>query len=91
MPDDELGFTIRSPSAVWDFVTPSEIMVSRRADDELVYVQICASCRWDVEHGLQVVYRRGETLSRVSAQDGHLTTSDARNLPDSEDSILYEG
>jgi hypothetical protein len=75
---DEFDFSIPTASAVWDFVTPTEIHISRRhRRDELVYVEILAECRWEVEHGLVVIYRNGSTLSRVSEQDGHLTTSDA--------------
>lgn len=90
--EDEFDFTIASASAVWDFVTPTEIHVSRRhRRDQLVYVEILAECRWEIEHGLVVIYRSGSTLSRVSEQDGHLTTSDAFDLPEERDTIIYEG
>ena len=90
--EEELGFTIPSASAVWDFVKPTGIRVSRRHQgDKLVYVEICAGCRWDVEHGLVVIYRSGSRLSRVSEQDGHLTTSDAFGFPEERDTIIYEG
>jgi hypothetical protein len=36
---------------------------------------------------LQIVYRRGSELSRVSAQDGHLTHTDAFDLPEDQDRI----
>jgi hypothetical protein len=88
---DEFDFTIPSAAAVWDFVTPSEIHVSRRdRRDQLVYVEILAGCRWDIEHGLVVIYRGGSTLSRVSDYDGHLTTSDAFDWPEERDAIIYE-
>lgn len=90
--EDQFDFTIRSASAVWDFVTPTEIHVSRRhRRDQLVYVEILAECRWEIEHGLVVIYRCGSTLSRVSEQDGHLTTSDAFDFPEERDAIIYEG
>ncbi len=38
-----------------------------------MYVQIAADCDWEPEHGLQLVYRGGNELVRVSEQDGHLT------------------
>jgi hypothetical protein len=89
--EDEFDFTIPSASAVWDFVTPTEIHVSRRhRRDRLIYVEILAECRWEIEHGLVVIYRSGSTLSRVSEQDGHLTTSDAFDFPEERDTILYE-
>ncbi len=70
--EHEFDFVILDPSAVWDFVTPTEIHVSRhRSGDQSVYVEILAECQWEVEHGLAVIYRCGSTLSRVSEQDGH--------------------
>ena len=90
--EDEFDFSIPSASVVWDFVTPTEIHVSRRhRRDQLVYVEILAECRWEVEHGLAVVYRSGSKLSRASEQDGHLTTSDAFDFPEERDTIIYEG
>jgi hypothetical protein len=90
--EDEFDFTIPSASAVWDFVTPTEIHVSRRRRrDRLIYVEILAECRWEIEHGLDVIYRSGSTLSRVSEQDGHITTSDAFDFPEERNTIIYEG
>lgn len=87
--EDGLDFSIPTASAVWDFVTPTEIHVSRRhRRDQLVYVEILAECQWEIEHGLAVIYRSGSTLSRVSEQDGHLTTSDALDLPEERDAII---
>jgi hypothetical protein len=90
--EDEFDFTIPSASAVWDFITPTEIHISRRLRrDQLVYVEILAECRWEIEHCLVVIYRGGSALSRVSEQDGHLTTSDAFDFPEERDTIIYEG
>jgi len=90
--EGRFDFTIPSASAVWGFVTPTEIHVSRRhRRDQLAYVEIFAECRWEIEHGLVVIYRSGSTLSRVSERDGHLTTSDAFDFPEERDTIVYEG
>ncbi len=73
---------------VWEYVHPSEIFVRRRSRREKgVYVQITAECDWEPEHGLQIIYRRGKELSRVSDQDGHLTQTDAYDLPEDQDKI----
>ena len=86
--EDELDFVIDEPTDVWSHVHPSEIYVLRRASgDKKVYVQICANCDWEEEHGLQIVYREGRQLSRVSDQDGHVTHSSAYGLPEGEDRI----
>jgi hypothetical protein len=87
---DDFDFTIDQPTQVWSYVYPEAIHVSRRyRRDEKVYVQIVANCEWEKEHGLQIVYREGKTLVRVSAQDGHLTTTDAYDLPEKQDRICY--
>ncbi len=67
---------------------PTEVFVSRRSErDRAIYVQITADCDWEPEHGLQIVYRRGSELSRVSDLDGHLTHSDADDLAEEQDKI----
>jgi hypothetical protein len=88
MGEENLGSSIKSADRVWNHVRPSEIFVSRRSRrDKLIYVQITAHCDWEPEHGLQIIYRRGAELSRVSDQDGHLTYTDAHDLPEAEDKI----
>jgi len=71
---DELGCAISSEKDVWSYVSPDEIFVKRdHYGDKSIYVRITAECEWEPEHGLQIVYRHGSELSRVSSQDGHLT------------------
>jgi len=85
----EVGIDIERPADVWNQVRPDEIHVKRRFyGDRKVYVQITAECVWEPEHGLQIVYREGSELKRVSQQDGHLTHVDAYGLPESEDRIV---
>jgi len=87
--DDEIEARITSPADVWKHVHPTEIHVSRRhRADKKVYVQITAECDWEPEHGLQIVYREGCELKRVSMQDGHLTHADACAVPESQDRIV---
>jgi hypothetical protein len=86
--DEDLGCRIDSDADVWRHVRPSEVFVSRRRrQDRAIYVRITAECDWEPEHGLQIIYRRGSELSRVSAQDGHLTHSDASGLGEEQDKI----
>jgi predicted DNA-binding WGR domain protein len=83
--------TIAFEADVWSHVHPTEVYVSRRyRHDNDVYIQIMADCDWEEEHGLQIVLRRGNTLSRVSSQDGHLATADAFDLPEERNTIRYE-
>jgi len=77
---------VATPSEIWRFVTPTEVRVDRRSRrDEAIYVTVACECEWEPEHGLQLVFRRGSVLSRVSEQDGHLTHADAYALPDDQD------
>ena len=85
---NDLGYQITSEKEVWEHVHPSDIFISRRRRrDRAIYIQINAECDWEPEHGLQIVYRRGWELSRVSDQDGHLTHTDAYDLPEDQDRI----
>jgi hypothetical protein len=54
-----------------------EFHVDRSADDGQVYVSIECACTWEPEHGLQLVFRGGRTVSKVGPFDGHLTNASA--------------
>jgi hypothetical protein len=74
---------------IWNFVEPSEIFISRRnRRDRDIYVQIDCNCEWEQEHGLQLVFRQGKKLTRISGIDGHLTESDAYDKSDEQDELL---
>ncbi len=86
--DDELR-AIKDKNEIWKFIHPSDIYVKRRPYGEQdMYVQVTCECDWEQEHGLQLVFRQGRKLSRISAQDGHLTEADAYDIPDAEDELL---
>jgi len=70
----EIEFEIENERDIWKYVYPSQIYVSRNSDgDEDVYLEIKCGCEWEDEHGLQLIFRRGLKLTRVSEIDGHLT------------------
>lgn len=89
---DEAGEPLRQlqdNNAIWDFIYPTEMYVTRRAYKERdMYIQIACECAWEKEHGLQLVFRQGKKLTRISAQDGHITEADAYGKPDEEDELL---
>jgi hypothetical protein len=86
--DEELK-NIKDPNDIWKFVYPTEIYVSRRSRrDQDIYISISCNCEWEQEHGLQLVFRQGKKLTRISSIDGHLTESDAYDTPDEEDKLL---
>lgn len=69
---------IAGPESVWDHVSfGGEFHVDRNADDGQVYVSIECACTWEPEHGLQLVFRGGRTVSKVGPFDGHLTNASA--------------
>ncbi|SFD88584.1 hypothetical protein SAMN05518672_103697 [Chitinophaga sp. CF118] len=76
-------------SDIWKFVYPTDIYISKRhRRDKDIYISVACSCGWDDEHGLQLVFRQGKKVTRVSGEDGHLTEADAWNKPDEEDELL---
>lgn len=84
----DAGPEITAAAEVWRHIRPTGVHVKRRSEDGKVYVAVEAECSWEPEHGLQLVFRQGRELNRVSAQDDHLTYSDAYDVPDSEDRIV---
>lgn len=77
-------------SEIWTLVQPRSLRLGRRSyQDKAVYLQISCNCDWDPEHGLQLVYRKGHQLVRVSPEDGHVTTADAYGDPDDQDPMLW--
>jgi len=94
---DKVGFDevdqslkeINNKTDIWSFIHPTEIYVTRRPYKEQdIFVQIACECDWEQEHGLQLVFRQGKKLTRISDQDGHLTEADAYDKPDDEDELL---
>lgn len=77
---------------LWELVSPNDyIYVARRhRRDRDMYIVLPCSCEWEEEHGLQLVYRRGLMLTKLSQIDGHLTEADALNTSDEEDELLSE-
>lgn len=80
---------IKEDAEIWNFVYPTDIYVSRRHRRDMdIYVCIACDCGWEEEHGLQLVFRQGKKLTRISDGDGHLTEADAYDKPDEADELL---
>jgi len=65
-----LDFTISDSESVWKYIDIDSVNLIYNAQDNTVYVQVSTDCDWDIEHGLQIVFKEGKTLSRVSSSDG---------------------
>ncbi len=68
----ELGVTplsIKEAKDVWDFVTPTNIIVEQNINGKF-YVTLSCKCEWEKTHGLQLVFREGKKLTRASGHDG---------------------
>lgn len=86
---DEEMTELEEEEGIWEFVEPWEICVTRRRyKEEGIYVLIICGCDWEREHGLQLVFKEGKQLTRVSAMDDHVTDADAYAIPDEEDELL---
>jgi hypothetical protein len=86
---DEALHQIKDDHEIWQYIYPTKIYVQRRYyNDKDIYVQVACECEWEQEHGLQLVFRQGKKLTRISDQDGHLTEADAYGKPDNEDELL---
>ena len=72
--EDENLPQIEYAKNIWHFVYPQEIYIARGdSPDGDIYLQIHCECEWEIEHGLQIVFKQGKKVTRVSYIDGHLT------------------
>ena len=86
LPDDEFEPIINhgAPSAIWRFVRPSHLVLTRddsdlpepsapqRSADGPIYVTLTCRCDWEIEHGLGLVWRDGTELVASGTNDVRL-------------------
>jgi hypothetical protein len=90
--DDEDFVSIARPEDVWSHVRPGGEVSVQREDahgDRQVYVSVECECAWEPEHGLQIVFRGGCSVSKVGPFDGHLTNVSAFDRADLAD-VVYQ-
>jgi hypothetical protein len=72
----KFGYTkalnIKETKDVWNFVKPTEIII-HESQNGVFYLCVSCECEWEEEHGLQLVFKDGQTLTRASGHDGHYT------------------
>lgn len=59
---------ITHPSDIWDFIRPSEIIVDSLMGEGF-FVNISCGCDWELEHGLQLVFKNGTKLIRAGGHE----------------------
>jgi len=80
---------LKNKEGVWDFVNPTEIFITRRHRRDMdIYISVSCGCDWEEEHGLELIFRQGKKLTKIGGHDGHLTESDAYDIPDDQDELL---
>ena len=60
------------PDKIWTFVHPRNVYLEYHEKSRRMNIVLARECDWEEEHGLQLVYRDGTTLVRMSERDGHL-------------------
>lgn len=63
---------VKTKEDIWNFVTPTEIIIDWDENGDF-YLCVSCDCEWEEEHGLQLVFKEGIRLTRVSGHDGHFT------------------
>lgn len=90
---DEEGFvSIAGPDEIWSYVRPGDEVSVQREDahgDRRVYLSVECECAWEPEHGLQIVFRRGSSVSKVGPFDSHLTNASAFDRADLADVVYH--
>jgi hypothetical protein len=60
---------VKDTTEIWNFVYPSEIIVHWDENADF-YLCVSCGCKWEEEHGLQLVFKDGKKLTRASGHDG---------------------
>jgi len=85
---DEEYVAIATPDDVWKHVQFGfEAVVSRRRQDNVIYISLANNCDWEPEHGLQLVFKNGLRINKLGPYDGHMTNSAAYGNPELEEKI----
>jgi hypothetical protein len=70
---DQPLWDIKDEHDIWKFIYPHDIYVTRgHGEDDGIYINVACECEWEQEHGFQMVFKRGDLLVKLSAQDGYI-------------------
>jgi Domain of unknown function (DUF6985) len=77
IPETDLG--VSEPDQIWQHVRPTGVCVDRYDEgDGLVYVRLVCECDWEEEHGLQLLFRHGTTITLVGEHEDGNFVEEAR-------------
>lgn len=89
--EDEEYLELSHLDDVWKHVSLGDRpRMRRRPRDGEIYVSVECGCAWEPEHGLQLVFRNGRSISKLGPFNGHLSNADAYGRPELE-SVIYRG
>lgn len=54
---------MQEKSDIWKYVYPTDIFIKQSFDDPEIYIIVCGNCKWEPEHGLQMVFKKGNEVS----------------------------
>ncbi|HQU82707.1 MAG TPA: hypothetical protein PKY59_06270 [Pyrinomonadaceae bacterium] len=61
---------INHENEIWQYVNPGSVFICRGSNiDDNIYILITCECDWEPEHGLQLVFKNGLELTKVSGID----------------------
>lgn len=61
-----------SDADIWNYVKPIEVVIHWDEQEDF-YLCVSCECEWEEEHGLQLVFKNGLTLTRATGNDGAFT------------------
>lgn len=86
-PGDEEYLVISAAEDVWSHIQLGDnpTFIRNKGADNEIYISLECNCDWEVEHGLQIVFKNGLEVNKIGPFDGHLTNS--KNCPED---VIYE-
>lgn len=62
---------IQEKPEIWKYVYPGDIFIQQGLDDPEIHILVSSDCEWEQEHGLQMVFRKGNEIVGVSEYIGY--------------------
>jgi len=89
--DEAPQLAIERPEDVWQHVDLGGVLAVSRdyGSGRDVFVSLECNCAWEVEHGLQLVFKNGREISKVGPFDGHVSNASAYD-DETLDGVIYK-